>query len=199
MHSFFKKKPQRRWRWQSPNGKTQNEIVFITTNEKHTVKDTTVLNRFVTSSVHRIVRGKIEISLKKERYKMIQNKNKSKPWMKPSDVDSYHKCISDILSSLETENNISDLNNKLTNALLENQNNFCPRIQKEEKISQNIRQVMQKRREMSSEMETKADKLQKLNKEISQANRQDSLKYKQEQIEHTIKNNRSMKVLRKIL
>ncbi|XP_050512889.1 uncharacterized protein LOC126888581 [Diabrotica virgifera virgifera] len=69
--------------------------------------------------------------------------------------------------------------------------------QKEQNISQNIKQLMQERREMRSETETKADELQKLNKEISKAVRQDTRKYNQDQIEHTIENNRSMKVLRK--
>lgn len=72
MNSFFKKSEKRRWTWRSPNSNTKNEIDYVLTNEKLTVKDVSALNRFDTGSDHRLVRAKIEINLKRERNKLIK-------------------------------------------------------------------------------------------------------------------------------
>lgn len=75
MNSFFKKKPQRKWTWTAPNGETKNEIDYVLTKTKEIVKDVTVLNNFSTGSDHRLVRTKIAINLKMERYLKIKRRN----------------------------------------------------------------------------------------------------------------------------
>ncbi|KAJ0179398.1 hypothetical protein K1T71_005110 [Dendrolimus kikuchii] len=52
MNSFYKKKPQRRWTWQSPDTVTRNEIDFIMADKKHIFRDVSVVNRFNTGSDH---------------------------------------------------------------------------------------------------------------------------------------------------
>ncbi|KAL1446846.1 hypothetical protein WDU94_003496 [Cyamophila willieti] len=74
MNSFFKKQPTRKWTWFSPDREVKNEIDFITTNQKHIVKDVTVLNKFNTGSDHRLVRARIEVDIKCERRKLITKK-----------------------------------------------------------------------------------------------------------------------------
>jgi hypothetical protein len=61
MNSFYKKKPQRKWTWISPNGSTKNEIDYILSTERYIIKDVTVLNRFTTGSDHWMVRAKISV------------------------------------------------------------------------------------------------------------------------------------------
>ena len=55
MNSFFSGKIQRKWTWASADGTIKNEIDYIITNHKATVKHVTVLNNFTTGSDHRSV------------------------------------------------------------------------------------------------------------------------------------------------
>lgn len=66
MNSFFVKKLHRRWTWESPDGKTRNEIDYIISDKKQIITDVSVLNKFTTGSDHRMVRATIKIDLKKE-------------------------------------------------------------------------------------------------------------------------------------
>lgn len=84
MNSFFKKKAHRRWTWESPDGRTKNEIDFIITDKRQIVKDVTVLNTCRTGSDHRMVRCKVQMELDRERYKLIRKKSKQ-TWITPSD------------------------------------------------------------------------------------------------------------------
>jgi len=76
MNSFFKKSPQRKWTWASPDGVTRNEIDFIITNNRNMVYDVSVLHNCSIGSHHRLVRAKITINLKKERTKIITKNTK---------------------------------------------------------------------------------------------------------------------------
>ncbi|XP_045466606.1 craniofacial development protein 2-like [Harmonia axyridis] len=46
MNSFFYNKLNRRWTWKGPYSRTKNEIDFIIADNRNTVKDVSVLNRF---------------------------------------------------------------------------------------------------------------------------------------------------------
>ncbi|CAH2097258.1 unnamed protein product [Euphydryas editha] len=73
MNSFFQKKPQRRWTWQSPDTVTRNEIDFIIADKMHIFRDVSVVNRFNTGSDHRLLRGSLNISLRKERVRLMKS------------------------------------------------------------------------------------------------------------------------------
>lgn len=66
----------REWTWITLNKKNYNEIDYIPTKSKKTVKDVKVLNTFSTGSDHRLIRSKVLINLKTECYMNIKfNKN----------------------------------------------------------------------------------------------------------------------------
>ncbi|KAA5776015.1 hypothetical protein F3H09_33140, partial [Pseudomonas aeruginosa] len=73
MNSFFKKKPQRKWTWLSPDTVTKNEIDFIMTDKKHIFRDVSVISRFNTGSDHRLVRGTLNMDFKLERTRLIKS------------------------------------------------------------------------------------------------------------------------------
>lgn len=75
MNSFFKKNINRKWTWQSPDGKTKNEIDYIMTNNKSIMKDVNVLNSFDVGSDHRMVRSIICINKKLERRRLHRPKS----------------------------------------------------------------------------------------------------------------------------
>lgn len=71
MNTFFKKNPNRKWTWISPDGRTRNEIDFILANRNYIIQDVNVLNKFHTGSDHRLVRTKLVVNQKFERRKMM--------------------------------------------------------------------------------------------------------------------------------
>ncbi|XP_029166729.1 craniofacial development protein 2-like [Nylanderia fulva] len=74
MNTFFKKSPQRKWTWKSPNNLTKNEIDYILTNTKEICTDVSVLNKFYIGSDHYLVRATILINIKRERHKLMKTK-----------------------------------------------------------------------------------------------------------------------------
>ncbi|XP_072401089.1 uncharacterized protein [Diabrotica undecimpunctata] len=149
MNSFFKKSPQRKWTWASPDGVTKNEVNFVLTNNKDMVHDVTVLNSCSVRSDHRMVRAKIVLNLQKQRYKMI---TKTHPigWNTIENTTSFEE---EILRCLETTNidivDVETLNDNLIKAIknAEKKCNTNPRRDKEEKISQETKRLMETRRE----------------------------------------------------
>lgn len=83
MSSFFDKKPQQKWTWISPDGKTKNEIDFIISNRKEIIHDVTTLNNFSIGSDHRMIRSRVSINTKYERIKMMRKTN-NKKWTPPT-------------------------------------------------------------------------------------------------------------------
>lgn len=73
MNSFFKKKPQRRWTWQSADKVTRNEIDFIMADKKRIFTDVSVVNRFSAGSDHRLIRGTINIDIRLERTRLMRS------------------------------------------------------------------------------------------------------------------------------
>lgn len=199
MNSFFPKRPNRRWTWRSPDGRTKNEIDFIITDKRYIVKDVSVLNKVTTGSDHRIVRVKLMIDVGKERHKLIKKTDSNRPWKSPSDMVGFQQCITNKLNGTEAEENINVLNETITTALLESQNGYCPTTKKQSKLSEATMRKMKQRRDMRSEELTTAEELRQINKEVSKAIRRDIRTHNQNQIEQTIENNKSMKVLRRKL
>ncbi|KAK6035635.1 hypothetical protein COOONC_26860 [Cooperia oncophora] len=60
-NSFFTKKEDRRWTWESPNATTHSEIDHVLTNRKWSLLDVSVVDAFRTGSDHRLVRAKIRL------------------------------------------------------------------------------------------------------------------------------------------
>ena len=60
---FFKKRLNRRWTWFFPNGATKNEIDYIMTDSPDIFFDVSVINSFNTGSDHRMIRGRVRISV----------------------------------------------------------------------------------------------------------------------------------------
>lgn len=61
LNTFFKKKPNQRWTWRSPNGEYKNEIDFVLSNRPGMVQVIEVLNVNF-SSDHRPVRATISLN-----------------------------------------------------------------------------------------------------------------------------------------
>ncbi|KAG7296521.1 hypothetical protein JYU34_020303 [Plutella xylostella] len=73
INSFFENRPQRKWTWASPDGRTKNEKDFIMTDKRHIFRDVPVINRFKTGSDHRLLRGTLNINFKLERRCLVKS------------------------------------------------------------------------------------------------------------------------------
>uniref|UniRef100_A0A7I4YM96 Reverse transcriptase domain-containing protein n=1 Tax=Haemonchus contortus TaxID=6289 RepID=A0A7I4YM96_HAECO len=61
-NSMFEKPANRRWTWESPNGRTHTEIDHVLTNRRWSLLDVSMLPSFDTGSDHRLVRAKIRLN-----------------------------------------------------------------------------------------------------------------------------------------
>ncbi|XP_069985524.1 craniofacial development protein 2-like [Penaeus vannamei] len=73
-NTFFKKRDGRRWTWESPDRKTQNEIDFIVTDKLNIIKDISTMNKIDVGSDHRFLKATVELDAKLERKKSM-NRN----------------------------------------------------------------------------------------------------------------------------
>lgn len=60
-NSWFKKRPQRKWTWLSPDAKTANEIDYVLARDRAPITDVSVLSRCNFNSDHRLVRANIHL------------------------------------------------------------------------------------------------------------------------------------------
>ena len=67
-NTFFKKRDTKRWTWRSPNDRTRNEIDYILTDNLKNMTETLTINNVNVGSDHRLLRCKLQINTKQERF-----------------------------------------------------------------------------------------------------------------------------------
>ena len=77
-NSWFRKKPERRWTWISPNARTKNEIDFILVNKKRLLRNVEVVPLFNTGSDHRLLRATVHLDELRETMALIKSNPKKK-------------------------------------------------------------------------------------------------------------------------
>ncbi|XP_026318069.1 craniofacial development protein 2-like [Hyposmocoma kahamanoa] len=111
MNSFFQKPPQRKWIWLSPDGVTWNELDFILTDKRQILNNVSVINRVKTGSDHRMVRGLLNIDVKRVRLLLM------KSTLRPSgahindsenrfELQNHFDCLQDCVSVDEISNRL---------------------------------------------------------------------------------------------
>ena len=199
MNSFFYKKDHRRWTWRSPDGKTKNEIDFMITDKKQIFRNVTVLNQFSTGSDHRMLKASIETDLGKERYRMTKKKPRC-TWTDPRSINTFEEHINTILENKKgADQNVNTLNNIIIEAIEESQKIHCQEKSNNKRLSPETQALMEERRKMQSDKSKEHHQLREINKKISKSIRKDNRKHKTEQIQQTIEENKSLKVLRRRL
>ncbi|XP_072033057.1 craniofacial development protein 2-like [Amphiura filiformis] len=78
-NTFFKKKENRYWTWESPGGKIRNQIDFVLSSQRGILQNCEVITNVDIGSDHRMIRAKILLNKKLARLKFIKNAKKSKP------------------------------------------------------------------------------------------------------------------------
>ena len=109
MNSFFKKSPNRKWTWKSPDGRTANEIDYILTDKRRIFRDVTVLNRCDTGSDHRLVRSTLDINYKLERSRLLRAQ------LRPSqieDPEGFQLELQNRFSMLGNTDNVDEMKDR---------------------------------------------------------------------------------------
>lgn len=118
LNTFFKKKPNRRWTWRSPNGEHKNEIDFILSNSPGIIQNIEVLNINYPSD-HRPIRATISLSKPKKNRSSYTTDYKV-TLKNEEEANKYREYITSYLSHLleDHENtSIQTYYDKLVNAI----------------------------------------------------------------------------------
>ncbi|CAG4922110.1 unnamed protein product [Colias eurytheme] len=148
MNSFFKKKTQRKWTWQSPDGQTKNEIDFIITDKKRIFRDVSVITRIKTGSDHRYLRGSLNINCNLERYRLM--KSTLRPNKIQTDAEpEFQLKLENRFAALETTDDVDQRLEQTVDILRREGAAFFKRLRtgRKSKLSEGTLELMKQRRE----------------------------------------------------
>nr|ADI61810.1 endonuclease-reverse transcriptase [Bombyx mori] len=193
MNSFFKKKPQRKWTWLSPDAVTKNEIDFIMTDKKHIFRDVSVISRFNTGSDHRLVRGTLNMDFKLERTRLIKSTLRPSLHHMAVDPEQFQLDLHNRFAALETTTDVDEALDGVVRTLRQEGQRLCPkgRTGRTSKLSSETLRLMEERRENTQA--TQSEKVA-LNKKIRTLVRRDLRRYNTQRINDAIEQNRGAKV-----
>ncbi|KAJ0181356.1 hypothetical protein K1T71_003441 [Dendrolimus kikuchii] len=200
MNSFYKKKLQRRWTWQSPDTVTKNEIDFIMADKKHIFRDVSVVNRFNTGSDHRLVRGTLNIDFKAERLRLIKSNLRPTPPQIILGSEQFQLELQNRFESLETTGDVDEITDNVVKTMRElGRRHFPPmRRSKRSELSTETLDLMRMRREMPSTLFASPEH-RALSKRIRKLVRRDLRCSNTRAIQAAIEQNRGSKVFLKPL
>uniref|UniRef100_A0A8R1DYH1 Endo/exonuclease/phosphatase domain-containing protein n=1 Tax=Caenorhabditis japonica TaxID=281687 RepID=A0A8R1DYH1_CAEJA len=80
LNTIYPKRPNRKWIWISPNGKTKNKIDFILTNRREIAVDCEVYCDYLNCSDHRLLRARFRSTAKKEKSRKSKRAGGERSW-----------------------------------------------------------------------------------------------------------------------
>ena len=201
MNTFFQKRTGRKWTWKSGSG-IKNEIDFILTNRRVTVKNVGVIGKVNIGSDHRMVRGEIKICVRRERNKLIQ-----KPFPNLTNVNNrateFSLNIQNRYSVLNNDENIDidQINEQFTNIIKEAAIEVGGRKEKNKtgKLSNETKQLMKKRRNMKVGTVRDNIELVELTKTINKKKKEDVRKFNMQKVNQALISGTSVKTTKKRL
>ena len=150
-NTLFVKKTQWKWTWESPDGRTKNEIDHFLINDARIVCNSEILSRFKFSSDHRIGRCRLKIPNRAK----FKNYYKMKP--KGKTIIPLHKkqealdSLSKELNSEEEAQGIQCKYNKIEKAIKNTLNKYGKRKTTEntdDKLCTETKKLIEKRTEL---------------------------------------------------
>lgn len=196
MNTFFKKRPNRKWTWISPDQKTRNEIDFIMTNNPKMITNYEVLSNVMFPSDHRLLRVTFVLNhpiKSRKNFTSLPRTIKSE-----EEAQNYLRCLTRKLESISEESNVQEYYNKIEESI---QNSIKQRTESQHKktnkiFSENTIRLIKERTEL---MFTKKKdpgmkkKLSNLFKETRNSIKKDYSQHRQEIITRNLREYRSTK------
>ena len=187
------------WTWESPDGKTRNQIDFILTSERNMSKDCGVITKVDIGSDHRMVRAKIVINTRLERIRWSRRKRPIKTNMEvlERNKEQFQLEISNRFKALEGNNPTIETLNKI----VEEEAEKCGRNEtnnSKEKTEEDIEieKLDEKRKHLrKKEDKTTAEKIEytEISKLVKKKRRTRQRRKKKENIEEIIKTGKGPK------
>ena len=200
MNTMFKKSPNRRWTWISPNGHTKNEIDFILANRPHTFTDVSIINSLNTGSDHRLVRGSLTINTKLERARLIQRCKKPNTAVLSANTTKYQTLLTNRFEALATSTDLNSECENVTSAITETAMEIAGqnKPQKPDKLSAETKQLREKRRQMKrGGTDVQNIKYVETCKAIRRRMAEEIRSYNEERQLQALKNNKGLKSIKR--
>lgn len=200
MNTFFLKKEHQKWTWKSPNEITKNEIDFIISDRKNTIQDVSVLN-LINISDHRMVRARVEISIRSERRKLIEGRARNINHIEARNKEDNYK---NVLEKAFSDNpiretiNVEELHNYTIHNIKEAANSVLKKVntsKRQTKLKEETIKLIDRRNKKKVNMS--AEEIKETNKEIRRRVRLDISEYNETTIRETIERNKWPKVFRR--
>ena len=200
-NSFFSGKIQRKWTWASADGITKNEIDYIITNHKSTVKNVTILNNFTTGSEHRMVRAKVVLNTRAQRSKLVKKSDVIDVQRLNELSEEFATKMSGDLDGVDTQNStLDELNDKIVESIKDFMESKCKASRvNESKLSKETLDLiadLADRLKLITDGKSDSIEYRNITKIINKKMRSDLRKYNVQLAENIIEANCNMKVLR---
>lgn len=201
MNSFYKKRPNKKWTWISPDGMTKNEIDYLLTTNKSMFEDVTVINRCTTGSDHRMVRAKICINERKMRKQLFKKKAQIDPNKLRKQGNEFRRTLEDNINLEQMDGqDIDETNDRISKELLRAGLEVASRTKtRVNKLSQETKQLMNQRRQLMTNGRMNTGEYNELNKIIKKEVKKDLKEHNEALAEKIIESNRGLKSLQPTL
>lgn len=202
MNTFFSKKPQHKWTWKHPNGRNKNEYDYIITDRKCVISDVSVLNKFDTGSDHRLVRAECYFDVRKDRRNLITKRptpNHVKIEIIRHNQDYIKERLDSSLNADEmVEHSVDDMCQRLVECLNTTLSSVTPvNVQAStQKLTADTLRLIEKRRQMNSDVNADQKELSQLHKEIRNKIRKDLQEHNEKIIQDALERNKSRRSLK---
>ncbi|XP_063630347.1 uncharacterized protein LOC134801658 [Cydia splendana] len=164
MNSVYKKKPNRKWTWISPNGSIRNEIDFILTNKPKWFLDVSVINQLNFNTNHRMLQGKIHSNCPKESRKNIKTGQNHLPQILPENII---RDLETSLENIEQQQSLQEKYNKLEYGLQQINKQISIANKQKDKIGPHARNLINKRKLLLEDRKSNRAAISQLSKQIN--------------------------------
>lgn len=210
MNSFFKKKPQKKWTWESPNGEVRNEIDFVLCQDTSIFEDVEVLNRFNLDSDHRILRATVKLRGKRERAKTMKRTKSNQGKVIMANAEVFQMELKNRFEALYNEDYNEELSPEkefarlkvcMTESVQETERK-APKADKLKKIRPETRELIKKREDLrerrreSTKTEVEFAETRKL---VKKKIRQDIDEFNEKLVEDVVENNKSLRKAKQVI
>ena len=195
-NTFFRKPPQSKWTWRSPNGKTKNEIDFILCERIEDVRDVQVLNGLKFSTDHRMVKARINVQ-KRRRYNVkprVVNINQL------DNEDLQHRLQEQLTQAkFDKEKGTQELYDTLEKCINQASRDAEKKtrdMKNTEKLSKDTRELIERRMKLQQARDlSEHNRLEylKLDKIVKREIRKDIRKYRSEQTKQIIESSKTIR------
>uniref|UniRef100_A0A8R1EDR8 Reverse transcriptase domain-containing protein n=1 Tax=Caenorhabditis japonica TaxID=281687 RepID=A0A8R1EDR8_CAEJA len=193
LNTIYPKRPNRKWTWISPNGKTKNEIDFILTNRREIAVDCEVYCDYLNCSDHRLLRARFRSTAKKEKSRKFAKAKRAggeRSW----DPVRFKNTITEMLTE-----NPPTCYEELTESIRSAASTATHATHQLSRISEATKKMMMSRFQMIHAGQTKNADLAKINNEVRRSLENDLDKWREvKSLEAAVKG-RSLKKTKRAL